>query len=105
MLLNPLTKMTEEASVGFMSDCPREVGRDADRLGAVLLDAHLGGIDVVRLFQAFRIAAPEMLVVIASGSQEGEIEKMFKGRSYSGFLSKSFTLAELKSVLCSVVRS
>jgi signal transduction histidine kinase len=78
------------------------IRRSAGGVGAVLLDAHIGGIDVVRLFKAFSIAAPESPVVIVSGSQEDEIEKMFGGRLYRGFLSKPFTLAELKSVLSSV---
>jgi len=75
------------------------VRRYAESLGAILLDAHLGGVDVVRLFQAFRIASPDIPVVVVSGSQEDEIRKMFKGLSYNGFLSKPFTMAELKSVL------
>ena len=78
------------------------VRRHAERLGAILLDAHIGGVDVVRLFQAFRVAAPDVPVVIVSGSQESEIRKMFKDRVYDAFLSKPFTLAELKSVLSSL---
>ncbi len=75
------------------------VRRHADRLGAILLDAHIGGVDVVRLLQAFRIASPKVPIVIISGAQEDEIRKMFKGNEYDGFLSKPFTLAELKSKL------
>ena len=38
------------------------------------------------------------------GSKEEEVMKIFGGRPYSGFLSKPFTLAELKSILASVSR-
>ncbi len=81
------------------------VRRHAERLGAILLDAHIGGVDVVRLFQAFRIASPNVPVVIVSGSQEEEIRKMFKDRAYDRFLAKPFTLAELKSALLSLRES
>ncbi len=78
------------------------VRRHAGSLGAILLDAHIGGVDVVRLFQAFRMASPEVPVVIVSGSQEDEIRKMFKDQSYDAFLAKPFTIAELKTKLASL---
>ena len=78
--------------------------RAASGIGTVLLDAHLGGIDVVRLFEALRLSAPAIPVVMTSGSKEEEVMKIFGGRPYSGFLSKPFTLAELKSILASVSR-
>lgn len=80
------------------------VRRYTNRLGAVLLDAHLGGVDVVRLFDAFRIASPDIPVVVVSGSSEEDIRKMFGERVYSGFLGKPFTLAEIKQTLLKVCR-
>ena len=68
------------------------------------LDAHLGGIDVVRLFDAFRIASPDIPVVVVSGSSEEDISKMFGERVYSGFLGKPFTLDEIKQTLLKVCR-
>ena len=81
------------------------IRRNADGLGAILLDAHIGGVDVVRLFQAFRNASPDIPVIIVSGSQEEEVLKMFKSRVYDGFLGKPFTLAELRGALSSALAS
>jgi CheY-like chemotaxis protein len=76
--------------------------RYTSRIGAVLMDAHIGGVDVVRLFEAFRLASPDIPVVIVSGSPEDKIGKMFSGQSYSGFLGKPFTIMELKATLLDV---
>ena len=76
--------------------------RHASDIGAVLLDAHLGGADVVRLFEAFRIASRDTPVVILSGSSEETVREMFNGCPYNAFLGKPFTLGELKDVLFKV---
>ena len=76
--------------------------RYTSRIGAVLMDAHIGGVDVVRLFEAFRLASPDIPVVIVSGSPEDEIGKMFSDQSYNGFLGKPFTVMELKKTLLDV---
>ena len=51
--------------------------------------------DVERL-RAFRVGAPNVPVVVSSGSSEDEIREMFGSRSYDTFLAKPYTLAELK---------
>ena len=76
-----------------------EIRRFPDQIGAILLDAHLGGVNVVRLLDAFRIANARIPVIISSGSSEDDIRKLFKGHPYDGFLTKPFTLVELKTVL------
>ena len=76
--------------------------RHTSRIGAVLMDAHIGGVDIVRLFDALRIASPDVPIVIVSGSSEDEISKMFAGQTYNGFLGKPFTLAEIKATLQNV---
>ena len=93
-------------ALGVKAHCARDrseamsvMRRAASGIGTVLLDAHLGGIDVVRLFEALRLSAPAIPVVMTSGSKEEEVMKIFGGRPYSGFLSKPFTLAELKSAI------
>ncbi len=78
------------------------VRREARHLGAILMDAHLGGVDVVRLFDAFRIAAPEVPVVVMSGSTEEDIRKLFGKRKFDAFLAKPFMVSELKKILGSV---
>ncbi|MBR5549570.1 MAG: response regulator [Kiritimatiellae bacterium] len=80
------------------------IRRYTSRIGAVLMDAHMGSVDVVRLFDALRLASPDIPVVIVSGSPEDEISKMFAGQSYNGFLSKPFTVKELKATLMDVYR-
>lgn len=75
------------------------VRRHAAQLRAIILDTHLGGIDTVRLLNAFRIGAPNVPVVVISGSSLEEISEMFKAHPYDAFLAKPYTLNELKLVL------
>ena len=72
------------------------VRRHASRLRAIVLDAHLGQVDTVRLLGAFRLGAPHVPVVLASGSAREAVEKMFRAHPYDVFLPKPYTLAELK---------
>ena len=71
-------------------------------LRAIVLDAHLGGIDTVRLLGAFRIGAPKVPVIVSSGSPAAEIEKMFLAHAYDAFLAKPYTIDELKQTLSMV---
>ena len=75
------------------------VRRYSSQLRAIILDAHLGGIDTVRLLGAFRIGAPHVPVIVSSGSSREEIEKMFKAHPYDAFLAKPYTIAELKKMV------
>ncbi|MBR3221730.1 MAG: response regulator [Kiritimatiellae bacterium] len=72
------------------------VRRHATQLRAIILDAHLGGIDTVRLLRAFRIGVPQVPVIVSSGSSEDEIREMFRDHAYDAFLAKPYTLEELK---------
>ena len=73
--------------------------RRARQIGAILLDANLGGIDTVRLLEAFRIVAPRTPVIVSSGSNEDSLRKMFESHPFDAFLGKPYTIAELKDVL------
>ena len=75
------------------------VRRQARNLRAILLDAHIGGIDTVRLVGAFRIGAPGVPVVVVSGSAEDEIRRLFAPHPYDAFLSKPYTIEELRRTL------
>jgi len=75
------------------------VRRYAGSLKAIILDANLGGIDTVRLLGAFRIAAPDVKIVVSSGSAEAEIREMFRTHPYDDFLAKPYTITELKGVI------
>ena len=68
----------------------------ASRLRAIGLDAHLGQVDTVRLLGAFRLGAPHVPVILASGSAREAVEQMFRAHPYDVFLQKPYTLAELK---------
>ena len=76
--------------------------RRSSCIDSILMDAHIGGVDVVRLFDAFRVASPDVPVVVVSGSPEEDIRKMFGTRKYNGFLGKPFTVRELKATLLEV---
>ena len=73
-------------------------------LRCVLMDAHLGEIDTVRLLRAFRIANPSVPVVIVSGSSPEKIAEMFAAQPYDAFLAKPFTFAELKTCIDTLPR-
>lgn len=76
-----------------------EFRRFAARLVCVILDAHLGHFDVVRLLRAFRMADAHVPVVVSSGATAEETAQLFKAQPYNGFLAKPFTLAELRAAL------
>ena len=78
------------------------VRRHAQQLKAILLDAHIGGIDTVRLLGAFRVGAPGVPVLVVSGSAEEEIRKLFAPHPYDAFLAKPYTMSELRLALGSV---
>lgn len=75
------------------------IRRRSDKIGVILLDAHLGGIDTVRLLGSFRVAAPRAKVVIFSGSREADLKKMFASQPFDGFLAKPYTLAEMREAI------
>lgn len=75
------------------------VRRHAENLTAILLDANLGRVDTVRLLGAFRIGAPGVPVIVASGSAEEDMKKLFKQHPFDAFLGKPYTIGELKSIL------
>ena len=73
--------------------------RHPDQIGVVLLDANLGGIDTLRLLDAFRLASPKIRILISSGSSEEMIAKLFANHPFDGFLGKPYSLAELREAL------
>ncbi len=79
------------------------VRRVAPSLRAIVLDAHLGSFDTVRLLGAFRLGAPTVPVVVASGSSPEAIARMFKSHPYDAFLAKPYTITELKSAMLAAI--
>lgn len=78
------------------------VRRQAKALRAIILDADIGGMDTVRLLASIRKAAPDVPVVVATGSSEEQVAKRFAACPYDAFLSKPYTLGELKAALTRV---
>ena len=75
------------------------VRRRSEHIRAILLDAHLGAFDTVRLLAAFRLGAPGVPVIVASGSSEEKIRDMFRLHPYDAFLSKPYTVDELRAAV------
>ena len=71
----------------------------APRLKAVLLDAHIGPLSTVRLLRIFRLVAPNVPVVVTSGTSQEAIAELFTEQPYNAFLAKPYTLGELKAAL------
>ena len=68
-------------------------------LAAVLLDASIGDVDTARLANVIRKNLPGVPLVIASGSQEDHIRRLFADAHIDAFLGKPYMLGELKAVL------
>src|SRR5574344_303719 len=81
------------------------IRRQTSRLGAVILDANFGGLDTVRMLKAIRIDSPDVPIVVCSGSSEEAVRKMLKGHSFTVFLAKPFSVAELKAALSACVKA
>lgn len=79
------------------------VRRRSSTLSAIILDADLGGIDTVRLLGSIRRSAPNVPVVVSSGSAEDQIRKLYADEPFDAFLAKPYTRDELKAMLLGVV--
>jgi nitrogen-specific signal transduction histidine kinase/CheY-like chemotaxis protein len=68
-----------------------------DRIGLVLLDQSMPGMDGVTVFQNLRKQKPDIRVLLASGFSKEEISERFSGMGLSGFIQKPFNLNSLSS--------
>jgi len=89
---DPLTAATKREALALFR-------KQADNVSMILLDAHIGHLDNVRLLSTLRARNPHVPVVIISGYSETRIREMFTSEPYNGFLSKPYTRNELKDVL------
>jgi len=80
------------------------VRRHSANLQSIILDADLGGIDTVRLLGSIRNSAPTVPVIVSTGSAEDQIRKLFASQPYDFFMSKPYTLDELKRILATASR-
>jgi len=79
--------------------------KQGDTISLVLLDAHIGHLDNVRLLSTLRLRNPNVPIVVISGYNETRIHEMFASESYDGFLGKPYTRNELEGVLNQFVLS
>jgi PAS domain S-box-containing protein len=67
----------------------------SDRIGLVLLDQSMPGMDGVTVFQNLKKTKPDIKVLLASGFSREEISERFTGLGLSGFIQKPFNLNSL----------
>ena len=75
------------------------VRRRAASLRAIVLDAHLGAGDASRLVATFRESAPNVPVIVSTGSAEEHVRKQFADAPYDAFLAKPYTFEELRAAI------
>ena len=68
-----------------------------DRIGLVLLDQSMPGMDGVTVFQKLREINPDIKVLLASGYSKEEVSERFRGLGLSGFIQKPFNMNSLSS--------
>lgn len=66
-----------------------------DRIGLVLLDQVMPGMDGVAVFRELRRIRPDVRVLLASGYSEQEVSECYKGLGLDGFIQKPFNLSLL----------
>lgn len=84
------------------ADAQEIARRNATTLSCVLLDAHLTASDPVRLLAMLRITAPQLPVIVSSGSSIETVQQIFASQPYDAFLAKPYSLAELQAALNAV---
>lgn len=97
-ILLKVLKCTVHATSGH-TDALEIFHRRADKLSCVILDAHLGSTDPVRLLATFRATAPNVPIIVTSGSAIETVQEIFASQPYDAFLAKPFTLADLKKAI------
>lgn len=73
--------------------------KHADAINLILLDAQIGKLDNVRLLTTLRIRKADIPTVIVSGHTETKIREMFAGVPFNGFLSKPYSVEDLRRAL------
>jgi CheY-like chemotaxis protein len=76
-----------------------------DRIGLVLLDQSMPGMDGVTVFQKLREINPDIKVLLASGYSKEEVSERFKGLGLSGFIQKPFNMNSLSNEVKRVLDS
>ena len=78
--------------------------RHSEALRAIILDASFGEVGTVRLLGAFRASAPNVPVIVSTGSAEERIRQFFASEPFDAFLAKPYTLKELEEAISNARR-
>lgn len=74
-----------------------------DRIGLVVLDQVMPGMDGATVLRELRGIRPDVRVLLVSGFSEHEVLACFKGMEPAGFLRKPYDMASLRSELSRVM--
>ncbi len=84
---------------GSRHEALRKFGELSSWLRAVFLDVQLGESKTGELLAGMRKINPRVPIVVVSGYSESQIRDVYRESPYDAFLSKPYTVAELKSIL------
>lgn len=66
-----------------------------DRIGLVLLDVGMPGIDGLQTLERLREIQPEVPILVCSGFGDVDVEARFAGQHVAGFFAKPYTVRQL----------
>jgi DNA-binding response OmpR family regulator len=75
-----------------------------DRIGLVLLDWKMPGMDGRETLLALREIAPEIKVIVSSGLAQADAEYHFRDEPSAGYLQKPYRMSELTALLDSIAK-
>jgi DNA-binding response OmpR family regulator len=83
-----------------------EIFRSArGRIGLILLDWKMPGMDGTEALRLFRQIAPDVRVVVSSGLSQTDTEYHFRGTSVSGYLQKPYRMSELTALVNAILEA
>jgi CheY-like chemotaxis protein len=71
----------------------------SEKVGLVMLDLTMPGMDGEETFRRIRKISPRIPVIVFSGYSREDLRRRFRGRSDVTFLQKPFTIDTLKAAL------
>jgi PAS domain S-box-containing protein len=77
--------------------------KDKDRVGAVILDWSMPGMNGNETLPHLRRVKPDVQVVVSSGYGEAETLRLFEGQPVSGFIQKPYTSQRLGEMIQEVL--
>jgi CheY-like chemotaxis protein len=77
---------------------------ERDRIGLVLLDWKMPGMDGRETLLGLRQISPEIKVVISSGLTQRDAEYHFRDEPFAGYLQKPYRMSELTALVDSTLR-